>query len=89
MTCGYRSSEAIAFGGDGSPYVFDVFNSVYHVTMRETRTSKAVGEITIPGTLSDEASCPYRMETYLRPLALGLDEARLQRELRPFRESSR
>lgn len=89
VTCGYRSTDDLAFGGDSSPYVFDVFTSVYHVTMREARTGKTVGEVTIPGTLSDEQSCPYRMQTYLRPLALGLDEARLQRELRPFRESSR
>jgi hypothetical protein len=89
VTCQYRTDEALAFGGGGSPYTFDVFTSVYLITMREARTGKEVGEITIPGTLSDEDSCPSRMTDYARPLALGLDEARFERELRPYRENPR
>lgn len=86
VTCRYRSEDDVAFGRDGSPYTFDVLNSVYLITMREARTGKELGKITIPGTRSDEDSCPDRITNFERPLALGLDEARLERELRPYLE---
>ncbi|WP_020672488.1 hypothetical protein [Amycolatopsis nigrescens] len=78
----------IVRGGSGLPYEFDVFDSVYLVTVREARTGRVVGESSIPGTVSDENSTPSDMQDYLRPVAVGLDNKSLERFLRPFHESA-
>ncbi|MEQ4302725.1 hypothetical protein ABNF97_15215 [Plantactinospora sp. B6F1] len=86
VTCSYAHEQALLAGG--SPFTFDLFESAYHVTVREARSGKLVSEFTVPGRQSAEDSCPFRMH-YNRKLARGIDEAALQKRLRPLVEADR
>ncbi|GAB3967781.1 hypothetical protein V1634_11945 [Plantactinospora veratri] len=86
VTCSYASERALLAGG--SPFTFNLFESVYHVTVREARSGKVVSEFTVPGRQRGEQNCPYRM-SYNRKLARGIDEATFQRRLRPLVEARR
>jgi hypothetical protein len=88
VTCLYRD-ESIPPEQGGSPNSFDVFNSLYHITMREARTGTKVGEFTIPGNRPDTESCPYRMVNHHRSLATGIDNNQLARQLRQFYDAPR
>jgi hypothetical protein len=86
VTCNYASEQALLAGGH--PFTFDLFESVYHVTVREARTGKMISKFTVPGRQGAEDSCPYRMQ-YNRKLARGIDTAAFQRGLRPLFEARR
>ncbi|WP_036373342.1 hypothetical protein [Micromonospora sp. ATCC 39149] len=86
VTCNYASEQALMAGG--RPFTFDLFESVYHVTVREARSGKMISQFTVPGRQGAEDSCPYRMN-YNRKLARGIDEAAFERRLRPLFEARR
>ncbi|MDW5325491.1 hypothetical protein [Plantactinospora sp. KLBMP9567] len=86
VTCNYASEQALL--GGGRPFTFDLFESVYRVTVREARSGKVVSEFTVPGRQGAEDSCPFRMN-YNRKLARGIDETAFQRKLRPLVEARR
>ncbi|MGK5674581.1 hypothetical protein ACSNOB_17295 [Micromonospora sp. URMC 106] len=86
VTCRYASEGALL--GGGRPFTFDLFESVYDVTVREARSGKLVSRFTVPGRQGAEDSCPYRM-SYNRKLARGIDEAAFARGLRPLFEARR
>ncbi|MGI5214489.1 hypothetical protein [Plantactinospora sp. CA-290183] len=86
VTCNYASEQALLAGGH--PFTFDLFESVYHVTVREARSGRKIGEFSVRGRQGAEESCPYRM-SYIRKLARGIDEAAFQRRLRPLLEARR
>ncbi|GAA3737252.1 hypothetical protein GCM10022225_20080 [Plantactinospora mayteni] len=86
VTCNYASEQAAP--GGGRPFTFDLFESVYHVTVREARSGRMVSEFIVPGRQGAEDSCPYRMN-YNRKLARGIDEAAFQKRLRPLAEARR
>ncbi|WP_326835418.1 hypothetical protein VSH64_10885 [Amycolatopsis rhabdoformis] len=87
ISCSYTTE--LGYGGGGSPYDFQLFDGTYHVTVRTARTGEVVGDFTLPGTLDDEKSCPYRIENYVPVLARGLDDTALERALRPWYEGRR
>jgi hypothetical protein len=87
VSCNYTAD--VLGRGSGVPYDFEIFDSTYHVTVRDARSGAVVGDFSIPGTLDDEKSCPYRMQNYLEPLARGLDDNALEQALRPLYESTR
>ncbi len=89
ITCNYSSGSVALPGDEGLPHEFDVFDSVYRVTVREASNGRVVGESSIPGTVGDEDSCPGKMASYRRPLALGLDDKALERYLLQFYEPAR
>ncbi|MEO3925401.1 hypothetical protein ABGB07_16250 [Micromonosporaceae bacterium B7E4] len=86
VTCNYTSE--LAAPGGGRPFTFDLFESAYHVTVREARSGRMVSEFTVPGRQGGEDSCPFRMN-YNRKLARGIDETVFQRRLRPLVEARR
>ncbi|MEN3611199.1 hypothetical protein AAH979_16765 [Plantactinospora sp. ZYX-F-223] len=86
VTCNYASESALL--ARGSPFTFDLFESVYHVTVREARSGRMVSEFTVPGRQGAEDSCPFRMN-YNRKLARGIDETAFERRLRPLVEARR
>ncbi|MDG4791365.1 hypothetical protein O7626_36655 [Micromonospora sp. WMMD1102] len=86
LTCNYASEDALL--GGGRPFTFDLFESVYHVTVREARSGRKVSEFTVPGRQSGADNCPFRMN-YNRKLARGIDEAAFERRLRPLVEADR
>lgn len=86
VTCSYTTT--LWGTGGGVPHTFDLLESVYHVEVREALTGKKVAEFDIPGTQGGKKNCPYDSELS-KNLALGVDEAALQRKLRPLFQSPR
>lgn len=83
-TCHYSYSSMPT--GPGAPYTYDVFESVYHIVVREARNGRKVKEFTVPGVQGDEESCPYELDNRTRRLARGIDVEALHRKLRPLLE---
>ncbi|PZG01622.1 hypothetical protein [Micromonospora deserti] len=75
----------------GTPYIFDVHESTYHVAVLEAGSGKRVSEFTVPGRQGDEESCPDTMPwgDHPRTLARGIDEAAFESKLRPLYSSPR
>ncbi|AVT29834.1 hypothetical protein C6361_10400 [Plantactinospora sp. BC1] len=86
VTCSYTSEPAAPTGG--LPFTFDLFESVYQVTVREARSGRVVSEFTIPGRQNGEDNCPFRMD-YNRKLARGIDERAFERRLKSLVEARR
>jgi hypothetical protein len=92
VSCNYTDLSLPSLGplgDDGSPFNFQIFKSTYQFTVRTARNGAVVKTFTLPGTVSDEDSCPFRMEGYLKPLARGLDDKALERALRSLHQSPR
>lgn len=87
VSCNY-TTDPLGRGG-GVPYDFEVFESTYHVTVRDARSGAVVGDFSLPGKLDDAKSCPYQLQNNLAPLARGLDDNAFERALRPLYESAR
>lgn len=85
VTCAYTPSLVAPVG---NPFTFNLFESLYHVTVREARTGAKVKEYTVPGRARGEDNCPFTME-YNRKLARGIDTAAFHRGLRPLFEARR
>jgi len=88
-TCNYTSGTVALPGDEGLPYEFDVFDSVYRVTVRTANDGQVVGEASMPGTVNDELICPQKIASYFRPLALRLDHKALERYLLQFHKPAR
>jgi hypothetical protein len=82
VTCNYANEQDL--WSEGDPFTFDLFESVYHVTVREARSGRVISEFTVPGRQGAKDSCPYRMTGDDRKLARGIDEAAFHRRLRPL-----
>ncbi|UJW28517.1 hypothetical protein L3Q67_24915 [Saccharothrix sp. AJ9571] len=87
VACDYKDPADPA--GYGTPFEFDLFETTYHVTVRQARDGALVEAFTLPGTRGGESQCPSQFLGYHRKLALGLDFAVLKDKLRPLAESPR
>ncbi|MBN6033977.1 hypothetical protein [Amycolatopsis sp. 195334CR] len=86
LTCEYSASP-VASGG--APYEFNLFETNYHVTVRQAGDGAVVDQLTLPGTLGDDRNCPSELYNHHPTLALGLDHEVLGDKLRPLVESAR
>jgi hypothetical protein len=88
MSCKYTDPALLGFGGDGSALDFRIFKSTYRFTVRSARNGAAIRTFTLPGTSSNEDSCPFWLDNYMKPLARGLEDTALERALRSLYQST-